>query len=271
MRQNDKKIIRSEIISLMNITPEHYIMELLCPHIAHNAKPGQFVQVRIDRISSDPLLCRPFAVYKISGDTIELMLKIAGKGTRILSEKPIGDVLDVIGPLGNGFPLDSDFQTAIIVAGGMGIASLMGVAESLKERNIVALLGACSQDRLLCESELADLGAKTYVATDDGSCGYKGFVSQLLEDILTNPNSMELRIANSRIFACGPLPMLKLVSTIAKAYNITAYVSLEERMACGLGACMGCACKVISTDASRQYKMVCSDGPVFDAQEIAWD
>jgi dihydroorotate dehydrogenase electron transfer subunit len=129
------------------------------------------------------------------------------------------------------------------------------------------MLGACSQDKLLGVDDLNEIGVDVRTATDDGSCGYNGMVSDLFKNVLSEGKH---NLAKSKIFSCGPMPMLKAVAQIAKEKNVPAYVSLEEKMACGVGACMGCACEVISANGDTQYKMVCTDGPVFNAQEILW-
>jgi len=280
-----KKLVTGEVVSRTQVAVGHFQMGLLCPHIAHNATPGQFIQVHVNR-SYDPLLCRPLAVYRTRGDIFEILFKVVGKGTRLLAEKRIGDTLDIIGPLGTGFPMDNDFQLAVLVAGGMGIASLMVLAETignppespfakggLSSCQITALIGASTRDKIIGEKELLALGAEVRVATEDGSAGHRGMVSELLEEILLKERATTV---TRRIFACGPTPMLKAVARIAAQHEIPAYVSLEERMACGVGACLGCACEVVSsgdTDTACRaptYRMVCVDGPVFDAQEIAW-
>ena len=258
-----KRVITGKIVSKTQITAGHFQMGLLCPYIARNTRPGQFIQVRVSR-SYDPLLCRPLAVYRSRGDVFDILFKVVGRGTRILAEKTVGDTMDIIGPLGNGFPVDDDFRRAILVAGGMGIAALMKLAEEIAERRIIALIGASTRDKIVGETDLIDLGVKVYIATEDGSAGHKGMVSELLEKILLEMED------SPRVFACGPAAMLKVIARIAARCNIPAYVSLEERMACGVGACLGCACQVISPEGETQYKMVCSDGPVFDAQEILW-
>lgn len=260
-----KKLTTAEIVSKTRVAVSHFQMKLNCPYIALNTVPGQFVQVRINSLSYDPFLCRPLAIYRTKGNIIDIMFKVVGKGTKLLSEKAIGDTLDIMGPLGNGFPLDGNFHTAILVAGGMGIAALMALAENLKNHRIIALIGASTHDKIIGDKHLIDLGAEVHISTEDGSAGYKGLVSQLLEEILPK----ELTKKN-RLFACGPTLMLKSIAYISEKYNIEAYVSLEERMACGVGACLGCAVEVVSPDGGTQYKMVCSDGPVFDAQEILW-
>ena len=261
-----KKLVTGEVVSKTQVAAGHFQMGLLCPHIAQNAAPGQFIQVRVNRLY-DPLLYRPLAVYRTRGDAFEILFKVVGKGTRLLAEKRVGDTLDIIGPLGTGFPMDDDFQLAMLVAGGMGIASLMALAEMMVGRQIIALIGASTRDKIVGEKELLALGAEVRIATEDGSAGHRGMVSELLKEILLKERATTV---TRRIFACGPTPMLKAVAQIAAQHKIPAHVSLEERMACGVGACLGCACEVVSPGGKIQYKMVCVDGPIFDVQEIVW-
>ncbi|MDD5045304.1 MAG: dihydroorotate dehydrogenase electron transfer subunit, partial [Candidatus Omnitrophica bacterium] len=178
-----------------------------------------------------------------------------------LSQKGAGEYLDVIGPLGNGFTLPlTPYPLSLLVAGGMGVAPLVYLAEILKRSKILVLIGAQSKSGIICEKEFKDLGCSVKIATDDGSCGFRGKVTELLSNILV---TMDCRPAT--IYACGPRPMLKAVAEIAQKENIPAQISLEEHMACGIGACLGCA---VNTRAG--YKRVCKDGPVFGAEEIIW-
>jgi dihydroorotate dehydrogenase electron transfer subunit len=259
-----KKVLTGKIMSKTQVTDGHFMMGIFCPYIAQNAKPGQFILVRVSK-SYDPLLSRPLAVYRSKGDIFEIMFKVVGKGTGLLSEKNIGETIGIVGPLGKCFPMDDDFQIAIFVAGGMGIAALMSLAEAFKTRRVVAIIGASTSNKVLGDKDFVSLGAEVHIATEDGSSGYKGKVSELLEEIL-----LKNGFISCRIFACGPVPMLKAVYQIANRYNISTYVSLEERMACGVGACMGCVCRVNSPADEIIYKTVCVDGPVFDARELVW-
>lgn len=261
-----KKVVTGEIVSKIQVATGHYLVGVLCPYIARNSKPGQFILVRVSA-SYDPLLSRPLAVYRSKGDVFEMMFRIVGKGTSLLAEKNVGDSIGIVGPLGNCFPMDDDFQTAIFVAGGMGVAALMSLAEAFKGRRVISLIGAATSDKIIGDKDLAELGAEVHIATEDGSAGYKGKVTGLLLEFLEKLKHLN----DCRIFACGPMPMLKVIYVIAKRYNIPVYVSLEERMACGVGACMGCVCKTSSPDGKAKYKTVCSDGPIFNAQEIAWE
>lgn len=239
---------------------------MLCSYIAKNIIPGQFIQVRLNKLSNDPLLCRPFAVYQTDGDIIDILFKIVGKGTRLLSGKVADDELMITGPLGNGFPVDDNFGKALLVAGGMGIAALHPLIKKLEGHEVIVLLGACSEDMLLGFDELVSQGVCVLTATEDGSCGYRGMVSQLLEEVIAEEKH---KTEDCKIYSCGPIPMLKAIAEISERNNIKAYVSLEEKMACGIGACLGCAIE-IKSDSGKKYKMVCKDGPVFDSQEISW-
>jgi dihydroorotate dehydrogenase electron transfer subunit len=183
-----------------------------------------------------------------------------------LSRRKPGDILDIIGPLGNGFSLKKG--RAIIVAGGVGVAPLVFLAEKLislraksSELRAEVLIGAKTKNHILCEKEFKDLGLNVTIATDDGSRGFKGRVTEAL-DYLLRAKSREL----PTIYACGPAPMLKAVSAIAKKHKIPAQLSLEAHMACGIGACLGCVVKT-----TQGFKRVCKEGPVFGSQELIWD
>jgi len=270
MKQIEAKILKNE-----KIAAGFYRMRVKAPYLAKNSKPGQFVEVRCSD-GSDPLLRRPLGVHRVTKNGIEMLYEIVGKGTELLSRKVTGEALDVIGPLGNGFDLNqqtgkqANRQTAL-VAGGIGVAPLLALAEDLahsveriayrKRPKIYVLIGAKTKSHILCEKEFKKLGAEVLVSTEDGSCGKKGLVTDLLKNILA-PGPWPL----ATIYACGPAGMLKTVAHIARATHIPCQVSLEERMACGVGVCLGCPVKV----RSGEYKMVCKDGPVFDVEEIAW-
>lgn len=222
------------------------------------AKPGQFLEIKISD-GYEPLLRRPFSIHRRRGKDIEIIYRIAGRGTEILSQRKVGEYLNVIGPLGNGFSI-LDSQPSILVAGGMGVAPLVFLAEKLAKSKTLVLLGAKTKRQILCEKEFRDLGCEVKVATDDGSRGFKGKVTDLLKHLLPTLSSQL-----STIYACGPKLMLKEIALISKQYNIPAQVSLEEHMACGIGACLGCVVKT-----KDGFKRVCKEGPVFNADEIVW-
>ena len=233
------------------------------PKIAKKAYPGQFVNVKISP-DSDPLLRRPFSIQGVRGSSIKILYEVVGLATRILSEKKAGEYLDIIGPLGNGFSCQLSAvsrQRSILVAGGMGAAPLVFLAEKIKKGKTLVLIGAKTEGQILCEKDFRGLGCVVKIATDDGSKGFQGKITELLEKILLSTINHQ----PSAIYACGPRPMLKAITQISKKYKIPAQISLEEHMACGIGACLGCAIKTING-----YRRVCKEGPVFKADEISW-
>lgn len=248
-------------------------MTLEAPEIASSAIPGQFMQVRCSD-GADPLLRRPLGVHRVKDKRIEILYEVVGKGTGILSRRKSGESLDVLGPLGSGFSLpqvaDDGRRTAILIAGGIGVAPLVFLAEELarKKIKIMVLIGAKTKEMILCEKDFRETGAEVHIATDDGSLGCKGFVSELLK--------RQLSIIKGRLsaaYACGPNPMFKCIAGMCEKHKIKCEVLLEERMACGIGACLGCAVKV-KKPGSKQgfiYKLACKDGPVFNASEIVWE
>ena len=243
---------------------------LRIPAIAAQAEAGQFVNIRVND-SAQPLLRRPFSIHRAKGSLIEILYEVVGKGSEILSQRKVGGYLDIIGPLGKGF--DCALRTThdaipTIVAGGMGVAPLVFLAEKLagvksqkSKVKIVVLIGAKTKNQILCEKEFKKLGCEVRIATDDGSRGFKGKVTDLLKNLLS---TMDRR--PSTIYSCGPRPLLRVVSELSKSHKIPAQISLEEHLACGIGACLGC---VVNTRDG--FKRVCKEGPVLNASEIIWD
>lgn len=267
------KQINVKILENKRIAPDFYKMEIESPYLAKTAKPGQFLEVLCSK-NTAPLLRRPFGIHRISRRCVTILYETVGEGTELLSRCAKGECLDVIGPLGNGFDASLSGRTAMLVAGGIGVAPLLALAERLaysvqrtayrKKRKVYVLIGARSKSHIICESEFKRLGCKVLVSTEDGSKGHKGLVT----DMLKNLSSISRDVAT--IYACGPIGMLKAVSQIAKEKQISCQVSLEERMACGVGVCLGCPVKVRKELIDFEYKMVCKDGPVFNAEEIMW-
>lgn len=276
------------IIFNRKVAADYYKMRIRCPGIAGKTKPGQFVMVRVTE-AFDPFLRRPLGIHRVCSvqDTaktnkaptcIELLYRRVGKGTLILSKKQKGEFIDLTGPLGNGFSIDNKLQTAILVAGGIGVAPLLSLAQKLKGRknspsvktNLIALLGGKTSADILCRTDLKKMGATVAVSTEDGSSGTKGLVTDLLTGFLENlPPGKQKDLS---LFACGPLPMLYALSKFAYARNLPCQVSLEAIMACGVGACLGCSVPTRS-DGSRLpiYQRACKEGPVFDSSVILWD
>ncbi|EEG78197.1 dihydroorotate dehydrogenase electron transfer subunit [Dethiobacter alkaliphilus] len=220
------------------------------------ARPGQFVQVAVGE-THDPYLRRPISVHDCSEDSLTLLYRAAGRGTTLLSAKNAGDTVDIVGPLGNGFPHHKG--PAVVVAGGIGAAPLYYLLRSLREagQDVYFFYGARTKDELVMQKDYENLVSEYAEATDDGSAGYHGFVTELAQKAIAQ--------REAHVFACGPEGMLRQVSAIAARYNRTCYVSLEARMACGVGACLGC---VVPVGTSGEYKRVCVDGPVFAGREV---
>ncbi len=264
------------IIENKRIAKDFYKMRLESPYLAKNMKPGQFLEVRCSD-GIEPLLRRPFSVHRILKNGVEILYEIVGKGTELLSQKKTGEDLDIIGPLGNGFTTPYTLHPTpytLLIAGGIGVAPLVALAEELvkKKERVDVIIGAKTRGHVLCEAEFKSLGCSVNVATEDGSKGKRGLATELLSKLLTTPTGPIGPLGrrhNSKlttIYACGPNAMLKAVAKIARAKNAPCQVSLEERMACGVGVCLGCPVKV----KTNEYKMVCKDGPVFNAEEILW-
>ncbi len=252
---NKKGRITSKIISNDQLATNVYEMIVECPDIVTFAKPGQFVNLYCHH--QGRLLPRPISICEIDRDlgVLHLVYAILGDGTAEFSTYQAEDTIDVMGPFGNGFDTSYEGDDHLIVGGGVGTPPMVELAKTLKgEKTIV--LGFRTEPYLV--KRLAQYG-EVFVATDDGSVGYKGHVVGLMEE----------QSLLGRIYACGPTPMLKGLQTYAKDKGLTASLSLEERMGCGFGACVGCVTKIkAATEIGFTYKKVCKDGPVFDAEEV---
>jgi len=258
--------IKVRILSNKKLKSNYWSLEFESGILAKNSRPGQFVEIKVND-GLDPLLRRPISIHSVSGAKIRVIYEVVGKGTQILSGRNPGDLLDILGPLGNGFEYSpiankSAKRKIFLVAGGMGVAPLVFLAEKIKLDRPLVLIGARSKEQILCAREFKELGCEVTTATDDGSLGFKGRVTELLSELLIK-NQQISKAGN--IYACGPQPMLKAVAQIACKNNIASQLSLERHMACGFGACLGC---VVSTKDG--YKRVCKDGPVFSGKELTW-
>lgn len=258
---------RTTILSNEKVAEDHYLLRCECSEIAQYAQPGQFIHVLIS-YGTGLLLRRPFTIYTVDDRHITMLYQIIGEGTQRLSEMQFGTSIQVLGPLGNTFDIADNTHPAILVGGGAGIASLMLLAVSLVTRGIptLGLIGAQHSDRLLSVDDLEAIGIRVYIATDDGSVGHHGFVTDVLTDILTK------RILNRpTIYACGPHGMLAAVSKITSEIGVPTQVAMENRMGCAMGVCLGCVCPVRIEKNQIEYQRVCTEGPVFNATEIAWE
>jgi dihydroorotate dehydrogenase electron transfer subunit len=251
------------------ITPVVFRLSFLSKEIAWEARPGQFVMIHPKKFS-EPLLPRPFSIHRLQGNRVDLLIRAVGEGTRQVCDLRPGEVLEIKGPLGRGFKLDSK-KDPILVAGGIGVAPLLFLADRLvkmKRSKTLApprlLIGAGSKKELFGLREFNKAGLRVQAITEDGSFGRKGLVTDLLAGM------SDKGLDQVMIYTCGPQGMLRAVASWAAARNIPCQVSLEARMACGMGACLGCSL-ARPDDSGQGYAKVCQDGPVFEAQEVAWD
>ncbi|MFA4906380.1 MAG: dihydroorotate dehydrogenase electron transfer subunit [Candidatus Margulisiibacteriota bacterium] len=253
------------VLDHQNLNSTYFKLTLASDYISSHGRPGQFVEVRVSN-DTDPLLRRPISLHRTdpAKKTFELLYEIVGQGTEMLSKVKIGEELSILGPLGSGFKLDQ--KIALLVAGGMGIAPLRFLAEQAirQTKAVYVFIGAKTHEQVIGEDDFRQMGCQVIVATEDGSVGSKGLITDLLIHFIDTQLSA-LDAPRSTIYSCGPHAMLKVIAEIAQQKKIEAQVSLEAWMACGLGACKGCA-----IETNNGYKMVCEDGPVFDCKEIIW-
>lgn len=247
----------AKILSQNKIADEIYSMWIETS-AAKEAKPGQFIDVYVNDDSK--LLPRPISICEVKDDSLRIVYRVVGGGTKIMSTYKEGDEIQIIGPLGNGF--DMKDGKAILVGGGIGIPPMVELAKNLSEKigkeNVISVMGY--RDEIFLVDELEQFST-VVIATEDGSTGTKGTVIDAL-----NENGVDGDV----LYACGPIPMLKALKDWANEKGIECQISLEERMACGIGACLACVCKTKEKDEHSNVcnKRICKDGPVFDANEI---
>jgi len=242
-----------EIIKLDN---DIFLLKIFSPGIASIIKPGEFLNIRVSQIPF-PLLRRPFSVCDVEGDYIFLMFNILGEGTKALAGKHKGDSIDILGPLGRGFNTDDNYDIAVIVAGGLGVAPFPYLKRIINnKKNIHSFIGGRTF------SDVITYGMKNIkVSTDDGSLGFKGNVVELLAQNVDIFNSKKVKI-----FACGPNAMLSTLKEFCLQHNLECEASTECVMACGFGICQGCP--IESSNNQDKYLLVCKDGPVFNIRDI---
>lgn len=249
-----------QIISVNTLAQGVYDMLLSAPGIAGKAKAGQFVHI----VCGEHLLRRPISIagFDPEAGTLRLVFEVRGKGTKWLSERPVGQTLDILGPLGHGFPLLDKGKNVVLVGGGIGTPPLLPVARHYGEKATV-ILGFRHKGMCILEEDFAKAGARIILCTDDGSAGFHGFTTQALElHLADHPCDV--------IYTCGPKVMMKGVARLAEQRGIRCLVSMEERMCCGIGACLGCVCKTRDPEGQIHHTRVCLNGPVFESTEVDW-
>lgn len=265
-------VVQVEAEVLGNVPAGDYRhLTLVTPGVAELARPGQFVALTVGDGTSSMLLRRSFSIRRVSpagtyGGTTEIVVAAHGPGTQVLTRLEPGQSVGVVGPLGRGFPLPSQPVPCILVGGGYGSAPLFWLAEQLRERGcpVEFVLGAATAGRLYGVLEARRVADGVTVTTDDGSAGTRGWVSDVVPELVT-------RTGAGVIYGCGPMGMLHSLSTIADEHGIVAQVAVEEAMACGVGICMTCVMPV--RDAKGRTSMVrsCLDGPVFRGDRVRWE
>jgi len=260
----DKKF---RIIKQEELAQGHYLLCLDAPEIAVAASPGQFLHVRCTE-SSDPLLRRPLSIYRADreGGRLCVFYRVVGRGTAALAKKGEGDLVDVMGPLGKGFSLPIEVEKAAVIGGGIGAVPLLFLVEEIKNNisasleSVSVFLGASTAGVMPWAGQFRNTGFRFYLATDDGSTGQKGTVLDLFKETAAGEKY-------DRIYACGPLPMLKNLQSVVGRDTVVE-VSLEELMGCGVGACLSCTCRVRTEDGEVGNARVCTEGPVFDLRDL---
>lgn len=236
-----------------------YSFTISCPEVADAARPGQFVHIRANGFT----LRRPISICGIDKEkgTLRIVFEIRGQGTEEIAKLNKGDLIDMLAPLGHGFTVKPDAEKVILIGGGIGAPPMLPLAKVYSEKAVV-ISGFRNSSAAILQEDFKAAGAEVILCTDDGSAGIHGFVTQPLKELAEKGGI-------SAVYACGPMPMLKGVAAICKENGIFCEISLEERMACGIGACLGCACRTKRND-EEYFAHVCKDGPVFDAEEVLW-
>ena len=244
--------------SCHEVAAKTFLIRFASPVIAASAQPGQFVNILASVSGEGPLLRRPFSIARVENESIEVVFHVIGLGTKLLSHLQPGDWIDVLGPLGQPFRADTEYDTALVVGGGIGVAPFPFLTEYVLKRGkqVETFVGFRTAAQIVAEHL-----HHVHIATDDGSSGFHGTVVQLLETSL-----VQHKFGTMKIFACGPTVMLKSLTELARRLRICCEMSLEGQMACGIGICQGCAVERVTDPAT--YALVCKDGPAFLSTEV---
>ncbi|MFA5027909.1 MAG: dihydroorotate dehydrogenase electron transfer subunit [Candidatus Methylomirabilota bacterium] len=271
--------MRATLSFLRPLSPAYRHLGIAVPGFPDEVSAGRFIMLRPPWVG-DPYLPRAFSIYRRSQTAdgtpvVEILLKLVGKGTRLLAELSPGQPLELLGPLGNAFTPPPAGATAVLVAGGVGVPPLAAFAAQIRNpkseiRHCAVFLGGKTAEDILCVDDFRALGIEPHITTEDGSLGTRGLITDLLGPYLIGP-PLTTHHSPLTAYTCGPPGMLAAVARLAETHALPCQVSVEANMACGFGACMGCAIEMRSAGPGRRYSLVCQDGPIFDAREIAWD
>ena len=259
------KQVFAELIKKEKLLEGLYKFSVDAKEIVELANPGNFIEIRINE-NSDPFLRRPISIYNLDkkNGVLEFIFQVKGKGTELLAKKKEEDKIDIIGPLGNGTFKFEEYKNIAVIGGGIGIFPLYELSKQAKNagKKVYTYLGFRNKDLVTLEKEFEDVSTILTITTDDGSYKNSGFAINYLKNDLEKNNI-------DCIYACGPLPMLKAVKKLAEEKEIPCQISLEEKMGCGMGVCLGCAVRTAtSTDDNPQYLHVCKAGPVFNSKMV---
>jgi dihydroorotate dehydrogenase electron transfer subunit len=262
--------VRGEVLSQRRVGAYHHLT-LVAPGIAERSRPGHFVALAVGGERTGMVLRRAFSIYKgssrgVYGGTVEIVVGVHGAGTAWLAAQHPHTPIDVVGPLGRPFALPRVRVSATLVGGGYGSAPLFGLAEALRARGarVDFVLGAATEQRLFGALDAKRMAATVAVTTDDGSAGTRGLVTDVLPDVMA-------RSGTEVVYACGPMPMLRAVTTVAARLGVPAQCAVEESMACGIGVCMTCVLPVVGDDGRTRMVRSCVEGPVFSGDRVRWD
>lgn len=252
-------------------TGAYQLLTLTAGEIPKEFKPGQFVTLAIDGLSSGLILRRAFSIYQaqdrgVYGGTIDLVVAAHGEGTKWITQLKRDDSVNIVGPLGKPFSIPKDAVSCVLIGGGYGAAPLFRLAEALRSRGcrVDFILGAQSSEKLFGILEARRLGHNVLITTQDGSSGHQGLVTDVLPDLIAKADSQV-------IYSCGPMPMLQAITKIAQAHQIYSFTAVEEAMACGIGVCMTCVLPVIGDDGVTRMVRSCVEGPTFKGERVRWD
>jgi dihydroorotate dehydrogenase electron transfer subunit len=281
-------VVAARVASTRAVAPTYHVTRLRVPRELARFVPGQFVMLRTGA-AHDPLLPRPYSIYRAGGRPggrdgyLDVLYRVVGRGTAGLAAVGPGRAVQLLGPLGRGFTRPDPAGAAVLVAGGVGVPPIAALARALAGRAgerpgrgrrppVLAFVGGRSRADILGAADFRASGAALHVSTEDGSRGHRGLVTELLAAQLDRL-AAERGAPRPTIFACGPAGMLRAVAGLAAAHGLACQVSLEEHMACGFGACVGCVVEMRPRAEGAEgprYRLACTDGPVFDAEEVAW-
>lgn len=253
------------------VAPDIWLMRLSTDRDYSDFRAGAFFHVQVDS-GPYPLFRRAYSILSASATEAEILYKVAGTGSRLLSRRRPGDVVSVMGPLGNSFTVPQAHEQALLVAGGIGMPPVLRWAENLIGDGVAAeritfIYGARTADDLVLRDRIEGWGVRVLYATDDGSMGTHGFVTDILKQ---ETDALRTAGKSGRFYACGPEPMLAALTRFGTAEDIPGELSLETPMPCGAGVCLGCIIPCKCDDGTTEYKRTCIDGPIFAAQEVVW-